>query len=262
MTFPASAYRNVWGARGSLDAPQILNLWEEGRTLHPIDRALTLLTAAFPGVAWETLAALPIGERDAALLELRRDLFGNQLEGDSQCSSCGRQVEFQADIAELLASANRDLYSGNRGGTLRLPEGRSLEFRLPDSVDLSLLVGADSPEGARRLLAERCLAMGGEGSDAGGGAEPLTDEVIAALSVAMEECDPLADIQFDLACPDCGSRWSVTLDILSWLWEELAREAHRLLRDVHVLARAYGWSEQSILGLSPARRKTYIEMIL
>jgi len=30
---------------------------------------------------------------------------------------------------------------------------------------------------------------------------------------------------------------------------------------VHMLASAYGWSEQAILGLSPARRRLYMEML-
>lgn len=244
----------------SLTALQILNLWEDGRRLHPIDRALAILSAGLPGVAWEELASLTVGERDAALLRLRRTLFGDGLAGESRCPGCGEQVEFTGSIAELLASAGGTLYSGNRRGTLRLPEGRSLEFRLPDSVDLSVLVGADDPATARRLLAERCITGVPEGEETEL-ADPISDEVVTLLSDAMEECDPLADIQFDLVCPNCGGEWGITLDILAWLWEELSREARRLLHDVHIIARAYGWSEESILALSPARRRTYIDMI-
>jgi hypothetical protein len=31
--------------------------------------------------------------------------------------------------------------------------------------------------------------------------------------------------------------------------------------DIHDLARAYGWSEQTILALSPARRRRYVGML-
>lgn len=241
----------------SLSGPQIVGLWEQGRRLHPIDRALSLLSAAFPRSEWEELAALTIGERDAALLALRRELFGDRLPGDSRCPECGGRVEFEASIPELLAAA-----SGNRGGSLRLPQGGSLEFRLPDSIDLALVVDAGSAEQGRRTLAERCITQGPDGDAGDAGSGVLTDEIIEALSEAMGGCDPLAEVQFDLCCPDCGHEWSVTLDILSYLWEELAREARRLLHDVHVIAGAYGWSEESILAMPAGRRRTYIDMIL
>ena len=34
-----------------------------------------------------------------------------------------------------------------------------------------------------------------------------------------------------------------------------------VLRLVHVIAGAYGWSEHDILGLTETRRQTYVEMI-
>jgi hypothetical protein len=36
--------------------------------------------------------------------------------------------------------------------------------------------------------------------------------------------------------------------------------ARRLLYDVHALASAYGWSEDEVLAVSPARRRCYLEM--
>ncbi len=37
--------------------------------------------------------------------------------------------------------------------------------------------------------------------------------------------------------------------------------AERLLREVHTLARAYGWSEGAILELGSARRERYLELV-
>ena len=42
---------------------------------------------------------------------------------------------------------------------------------------------------------------------------------------------------------------------------ELEAQAKRLLRSVHVLASAYGWSESEILALSEARRDAYVELV-
>jgi hypothetical protein len=51
-------------------------------------------------------------------------------------------------------------------------------------------------------------------------------------------------------------------DIVSFLWTEIAAEAKRLLREVHILASAYGWREADIFSLSPLRRQFYLEAVL
>jgi hypothetical protein len=50
-------------------------------------------------------------------------------------------------------------------------------------------------------------------------------------------------------------------DIGGYLWEELDAWAHRVARDVHVLASAYSWSEDDILGMTAERRGTYLDLI-
>jgi hypothetical protein len=64
-----------------------------------------------------------------------------------------------------------------------------------------------------------------------------------------------------LSCSACGGAWDRPLDIGQFLWDEISAEAHRLAREVHALARAYGWSEAEILGLSPRRRQLYLELV-
>ena len=50
-------------------------------------------------------------------------------------------------------------------------------------------------------------------------------------------------------------------DIAGFFWAELDAWARRLLREIHTLARFYGWSEAEILALSPLRRRCYLEMV-
>lgn len=52
----------------------------------------------------------------------------------------------------------------------------------------------------------------------------------------------------------------MAFDIGAYLWEEVDAWADRTLRDVHLLAASYGWSERDILDLSPARRGRYLEL--
>jgi hypothetical protein len=64
-----------------------------------------------------------------------------------------------------------------------------------------------------------------------------------------------------VTCPACGQRWTEVLDIASFFWRELNSFAKRLICEVDILARAYGWPEREILNLSPARRAMYLELV-
>jgi hypothetical protein len=64
----------------------------------------------------------------------------------------------------------------------------------------------------------------------------------------------------DLRCPTCGHSWHALFDIVAFFWAELASQAKRLLREVHTLARAYGWREADIVSMSARRRQLYLEM--
>ena len=77
----------------------------------------------------------------------------------------------------------------------------------------------------------------------------------------MALADPMAEIRLALNCVGCSNQWEETLDIASFLWTEIASRAKRLLREVHTIASAYGWTEGEILSLSEARRALYLEMV-
>ena len=79
------------------------------------------------------------------------------------------------------------------------------------------------------------------------------------VAAALETADPCIDFALDLRCPACGHAWTTSFDITGYLWEEIDARARRLLDEVHVLARAYGWPEREILGLTEARRAAYLE---
>ncbi len=64
-----------------------------------------------------------------------------------------------------------------------------------------------------------------------------------------------------MECPTCDHAWDEIFDIVSFFWAELDAWAHRVLHDVHVLARAYAWSEAEILALPPLRRQYYLELV-
>lgn len=229
-----------------LSSAHLLNLWERGRNRHPVDRALLALGAAFPEQSFDELADLPVGRRDAALLELRCETFGPRVEGYTDCPGCGAQLEFEVDGASLA-----------EGMHLPAPEESVIvagaHFRLPTSRDLARIAGVSDEQAAARQLFDLCRVRGDE--DAG------VDVRLVEVEACMAEADPAANATFALTCEACGHHWEQVFDIAEFLWEEIEARAKRLLRDVHVLARTYAWPEQDILAMSDARRETYLEMV-
>jgi predicted RNA-binding Zn-ribbon protein involved in translation (DUF1610 family) len=233
----------------SLSPETILDVWEAGRQQHELDRALTLLAAAHPELSRDELADLTIGERDAQLLRLRMAMFGGSAAGTSECPQCGERVEFSldtrtlADSGEFAASAREIQLNGT-----------CVRFRLPTSRDLAEAVAApDQSSGVRRLI-EQCVIEPRL-------PEELSSDVVEALSRAMANADPRAEIIISLGCPNCGKHWELLFDIGDFFWNEIAAHARRLVYEIDALARGYGWTEREILSLPVQRRRTYVEML-
>jgi hypothetical protein len=237
-------------------APELLRIWERGRTLAPVQRALELLAAACPETPPEALAGLSIGQRDARLLRLRERLFGPRVIGLVTCSRCGGNVELTFDIHDFLTESAKE---PEAEVSLSL-EGYELRFRLPNSEDLSAAVEKQNLTGARESILQRCLLS--VRHDGGSAAyDQLPPAVLEAISERLANSDPLADIQLAVSCPGCAHRWRSGFDIVSFLWTEIDAWAKRVLYEVHTLARAYGWCEREILGLSAFRRQLYLQMV-
>jgi hypothetical protein len=240
-----------------LAARDLIQIWEWGEERHPVDRALALLILACPERTWEDLVTLTIGQRDALLLALRELTFGPQMDSFVTCPECGEYLEFSINIVELLNADSRDPVETEQ--TFEL-ETLKVRFRLPNSLDLAAAARCDDVSAARDLLVHRCVLQAGQGvTDAP--ETQLPEATVTALATHMAECDPLAEVRFDLHCAECGHVWPALLDIVSFFWAEIADQAKRLLRDIHTLAWAYGWRESDILNLSARRRQIYMEMV-
>lgn len=237
----------------SFDAYDLIALWERDRSgLPAAEKALLLLALARPEASREALGATPIGARDRALFELRASLFGDELQALASCSACNEQLELALHVGAFLAGAaarepatQASLVAGDIG----------LRFRLPTTDDA---LAAARAEDARDDLVRRCIVAA---TRAGAPVSPesLDDDVVAKVSAAIEEIDPLSEIRLSVTCSACASTQSVLLEISSYLWAELVSEAERLLEDVHGLAHAYGWREADILAMSGKRRQFYLD---
>ena len=237
-----------------LAAADIVRIWDAGARQHRLDRALTLLITSSDARRAE-LAALSIGERDRRLWALRESTFGPMLEGLAPCPECGEVVEFRFLTSELRLPCSD---SSTEGYDVAVGEWR-VRFRLPNSRDLTAVVKAGSGAKAEAALASRCVLRI---EQAGEEVEYATcpESVREALDREMARRDPHANVHLALVCPVCGHRWLALLDIAEFFWTELAAASRKLVGEVDVIARAYGWSEREILSMTSSRRQIYTEL--
>src|SRR6476469_2385503 len=235
----------------ALSASEMIAIWERGAAQHPVDRALTLLEACC-GEPRDRLAQASIGQRDALLVLVHQQLFGDVLQAFAECPQCRERLEYSLSTREIAARSQTGGIDSESHLSF-VDGGMQVQLRLPNSFDLGAVAACTDMATARRLLAERCvLEMTCERR-----AVPfseLTDSAIDRIAAHLASADPQADVVIDLTCAACRHAWQVILEIESFLWIKISALAKRLLRDVHALARAYGWSEQETLSLSPLRR--------
>ena len=245
----------------ALDAAALLDLWERGLAQPLPRRVAALVHAAWPDATEADVLAWPLGRRDARLLTLRRRLFGADLTLIAPCPSCGVAVELAFRVEDVLLPEAREAR-----GEMQVIErdGYVIAFRPPASSDLLALAeaprAADRDGDPRQRLLARCVTDLRHADGASATIEDLPAGIVAAISAGMAAADPQADVQLACACPGCGRTWPALFDIASVLWSEIHVWARRLLRDVHTLARAYGWREADVLALSPTRRQIYLEL--
>lgn len=236
-------------------AAELLSAWELGLDQSPARRALTLLEAACTTVDGSP-SELAVGERDARLFRLRELVFGPELVALAECPGCDEPLELTLRVSDLCAGGEPDAVLDAGPDELVLEaDGVRVDFRPPQAADLAAVFARDAGE-ARAALLERCVLRARRNGD-DLRARDLPAPVVDALVARMAAADPRAELELALACPACTAEWRRPFDIASFLWSEVDAWAQHLLRDVHALAAAYGWSESKILTLGPRRRAFY-----
>lgn len=110
-------------------------------------------------------------------------------------------------------------------------------------------------------------------ADREGNAVALCNELLARCLArpgrdpgrARAEVDALLVSERDLAlvttCSTCDAGIEAPVYLAEVILAELRERGRQLLREVHLLARTYHWSERQILSLSVARRRAYLTLI-
>jgi hypothetical protein len=193
-----------------------------------------------------------LGERNRALIAIRTGLFGRDWPLKSGCQACGGVCEFAID--GVVLAENLELMAAGGGEGVVEWQGREIVLRALTADDLDAVAGRPDVSSAVRSLAARCIPAEVEPGE-------LTEDQIDLIGQHLERLDPAAMISLALECPDCGHRWPAPIDVGDALWTEVQRSAERLLTEIDALARAYGWTEEEVVGLSPVRRAAYLQLV-
>jgi hypothetical protein len=237
----------------ALAGEAILTAWERSRALPEQEAVLAVLALALTEKPAEELATLPLGERNALLLELRAMTLGRRMEGFAICPECGAQLEFSLDALELAKGLQAQPVNA-------LAEFSGYKMRPANTLDLLASSEAENEEQARSILLTRTLeSKPPEFNDAW--LESPAETAAAELLERFEELNAAAEIRLQLQCAVCRNSPLIDMDIAKFLLREIAGAARRLMTEIHELAKAYGWSERSIAAMSGARRAAYLEMI-
>ena len=139
----------------------------------------------------------------------------------------------------------------------------AVSFRVPRAADVEAagVLHDEVPGAAEAELLERCIRRAAR-DGASVPASHLPEPVQQAVTEAIADHDPQAQIVLRMACPACGRDFSVTLDAAAFLLDELDTRVQRLVWEVYALATHYHWSERDILELPAGRRERYLELVV
>jgi hypothetical protein len=238
----------------------------QSREALPSQRVTALLGRCLvaPAEGERAARALTIGDREALLLHLHRAIAGERMEGVLRCPApaCGARMELSLAVGDLLVPPYADA-----GPTYEVdvPDAAGMfqvQFHVPrgGEQDDAAVLASTRPDAAAELLLRGCVervTLDGLASSC----DALSPSVRSALTAAMADLDPQAELLLDMTCPECGGGFTVPFDTAVFLLRLLDARGDRLLRDVHTLALHYHWSEREIFELPPSRRARYLELL-
>jgi hypothetical protein len=194
---------------------------------------------------------LTAAERDRLFAALWRHTFGDTILASHRCEQCRELFDLTLSLDALLNSLDAtpkpdEVVGLTDEGHARLADGQTV--RPPVAADEAAVAGLPVAEAAQ-VLARRCV---------NGAVIPDAD----VLDRVLDWLDPVIDLDLIGVCPECGCRQAIRFSIEHYLLTALRRDRRRLMREIHLIASAYGWSLDEILSLDRQERQalaTHIE---
>lgn len=185
--------------------------------------------------------ALSVSQADRLLAALYGEIYDDRAECRLRCRGCGEGYEFTLLLSEVMAAQDAERPGpADLDGCWTLPDDRRV--RAPTLADLASAAGPQD-------LLERVVVEGDPQADA----QAVTD--------FLERAAPVLSIDLDAACPHCARSEAVRFDLAQYLAARLAGERPFLIREVHLIASRYGWSQGEIMALSRADRRAFAGLI-
>jgi hypothetical protein len=194
------------------------------------------------------VGALPVGDLDLLVVDLRRELRSDRFIAEGTCSHCRTPVDITFSLSAYVEHRRPRRPRGvepAEPGWWRL-RGQDVSFRVPAAADVLAAAGTAHP---RRVLIERCVR-----------GRPGPRQVTAAER-AMARLAPTLRSQVRGSCPECEREVLLDVDARELCLAELRFLAGSVHDEVHLIASAYGWSERDILDLPSERRRRYAGLI-
>ena len=228
----------------------LLDAWDAGQAAPDLARGAVVLATASHGRP-DDLVDLPVSELAILALRTQRAAYGDVLDIVMRCESCDELLDVPLSVSELIGYEDAPL--PERASQQLTLDGHTLEVRSPTTRDLVQATRVGDP--AASILA-RCVVV----DDGALAADALDDDATEAIDDLLERLAAPALSTLVAPCPECGERATAVLDPGTLLWQAVDAHAPALLAEVAHLAAAFGWSQESVLAMSAARRAAYLEL--
>jgi len=204
------------------------------------------------------VADLSVGDRQFLMARLAMGLGLGENWLTVGCISCGEQFDFAINYRDIPVKESGEGYPFAELDTSLGP----CRFRVPTGADQEALAQLDDGGEAIRCLISRCLvAVPDQVRE-----ERRHDDIVDAfcrddftrIEAALEAVAPELAVSVQAACPACGRPHEIEVDPYRALSH---RSGEELLRETHILASSYHWSEAEIMALPPDRRRRYLDLI-
>ncbi|WP_051820516.1 hypothetical protein [Streptomyces flavochromogenes] len=234
--------------RSLADPELLLRAWEQASSAPVAARSAVFVHLAGLSPDLDSALDLDVGACATLAAHAHAVAFGREVTGVVACQSCGELMDAQVslppaeDLTVAPAAREQDAVVG--------------DFTVRPLTTRHLIAATADPDKARTVLLSCCVRR----SD-GTPFDPscLTAEEETLLDVAAERLTGQALLMLRMQCPQCDRPVPAALDPGAVLWDQIDMAALRLMEDVAVLARAFGWSEADVLALPTSRRNAYLE---